>query len=127
MPHRTLKPCSYPGCHNLVQSGRCADHRQAEVTYHDPQRQRLYNTVRWQRIRVAQLARQPFCEECLRANIYTPAMDVDHVERHAGDPILFYSGRLQSLCHACHSRKTASEMGRGAEKVSPWRTQSSPT
>jgi 5-methylcytosine-specific restriction protein A len=110
MPTAAKRPCSYPGCHNLVKSGRCADHRQAEVTYHNPDHQRLYGTARWKRIRVAQLAKEPFCEECLRANIYTPATDVDHVKRHEGDPVLFFTGKLQSLCHACHSKKTAKEV-----------------
>src|SRR3990172_9588656 len=127
MPNRTLRPCSYPGCHTLIKSGRCADHRRAEVTYHNPERQRLYNTARWRSIRVAQLARDPWCAECLRANIYTEATDVDHLERHEGDPVSFFAGKLQSLCHACHSRKTAQEVfgqsDREGEKVSDWGAQ----
>ena len=37
------------------------------------------------------------------------ATDVDHLERHDGpdDPKFFDMNNLDSKCHACHSRKTA--------------------
>ncbi|WP_423837057.1 HNH endonuclease [Sutterella wadsworthensis] len=42
----------------------------------------------------------------------TLATDVDHIKPHRGDPILLFDEKnLQALCHACHSRKTASEDG----------------
>ena len=53
----------------------------------------------------------------MRANIYTPATDVHHKVRHEGDIDKFLSDDLESLCHACHSRKTAEEVkGRPNEK-----------
>ncbi|HLE04976.1 MAG TPA: hypothetical protein VI729_10260, partial [Anaerolineales bacterium] len=59
----------------------------------------------------------------MRANIYTEATDVDHVEGWSNEQE-FYSGPFQSLCHACHSRKTAGEVKtRGGEKVSDWGAQ----
>lgn len=110
MPFAALKPCSYPGCQSLVSHGYCESHKQPEISYHDPRSQRLYGTKRWQRIRRMQLVKQSFCEECLRANIYEPATDVDHVIPHRGDEKLFWSSPLQSLCKICHSRKTAGEV-----------------
>lgn len=83
----------------------------------DPKTQRLYDR-RWQRRRELQLSREPWCAECLRANIYTPATDVHHVQRHQGDPILFRMSPLESLCHACHTIKTNAEMREGGRKVS---------
>ena len=112
MPSAAMRPCSYPGCTNLVRSGRCAQHPLQDM-YHRPDHQRLYNTRRWKKLRLAQLTRQPWCEVCLRANIYTPATDVDHVEPHRGDANIFFTGALQSLCHTCHSSKTASEVWGG--------------
>jgi len=40
------------------------------------------------------------------------ATDVDHMMPHRGDPGLMYANEnVQSLCHECHSRKTAREDG----------------
>ena len=117
MPHAALKPCSYPSCPNLVKHGYCQLHRKAEINYHNQDAQKLYGTARWQRLRRLQLSKEPWCAECLLSNIYTPATDVDHIQPHRGNPQLFYKGPFQSLCHSCHSRKTAGEVfvqGRGA-------------
>jgi hypothetical protein len=71
-----------------------------------------------------QLARQPLCDECSRANMVVPATDVDHVHGWATEQE-FYRGPLQSLCHVCHSRKTAGEVfPRGGEIVSTRGAQS---
>jgi 5-methylcytosine-specific restriction protein A len=66
-----------------------------------------------------QLAKDPWCAECMREGIYMAATEVDHIVPHRGDPIKFYTNELQSLCHICHSRKTANEigMGRGGKNV----------
>ena len=108
MPHSALKPCSYPGCSALVAHGRCDQHPYPDA--HDHESQRLYNTRQWKRIRRAQLVKDPWCADCLGDGIYMPASEVDHILPHRGDPIKFYTGPLQSLCHICHSRKTASEV-----------------
>lgn len=116
MPYSALKPCSYPGCPNLVKHGHCDIHRGTEIDRHNQDWQRLYGTTRWKMIRRIQLTRQAWCEDCLRVDIYTPATDVDHKERHEGDLVKFFGGPVQSLCHSCHSTKTASEVfgqGRG--------------
>jgi 5-methylcytosine-specific restriction protein A len=117
MPYSAQKPCSYPGCSALVIHGRCKDHPYADA--HDHESQRLYNTWRWKRIRKAQLAREPWCADCLRDEIYMAATEVDHIMPHRGDPIKFYTGPLQSLCKTCHSRKTSKEidLGGAANKV----------
>lgn len=117
MPNRPLTPCSYPGCINLVKTGRCAEHKQDDRVYRDPKRDYLYNTRAWKQLRERQLAQQPWCVDCLSLGIYTPATDVDHVDAHRGDRAKFFDiNNLQSLCHSCHSRKTATEVfgkGRG--------------
>lgn len=111
MPNAAMKPCSYPGCATLVRSGRCERHPMDHALFHNPEHQRLYNTARWRRMRQRQLIVSPFCEECLRANVYIVATEVHHIERHNGNPLKFYADALlQSLCASCHSRKTASEV-----------------
>jgi len=119
MPRRALQSCAYPGCPELVVKGYCDKHgiQTRKVNDHHQEWQRFYNTKRWKRRRKRQLAKEPWCAECLRANIYTPATDVDHVDPHRGDPELFFKGPVQSLCKSCHSKKTADEVnGRGDEK-----------
>ena len=116
MPSSTLRPCSYPGCSALVRHGRCAEHLGMGELQHSEermQRQRLYGRMAWQRARQAQLARHPWCEECLRANVYTPAEDVHHKQKHAGNPFVFVTSPLESLCHACHSKLTMTEVRAG--------------
>jgi 5-methylcytosine-specific restriction protein A len=109
MPHSMMKPCSYPGCSTLVAHGRCAEHPYADMHIHE--NQKLYNTQRWKKISANQLRKDPWCAECLRGGYYMPAVEVDHIVPHRGDPIMFYVGPFQSLCHICHARKTASEVG----------------
>ena len=110
MPHRALRACSYPGCPNLVRSGYCTEHSNLQVRRHILEHQRLYNHRTWNQLRTTQLAREPWCADCLKKDIYTLATDVDHVEPHRGDPISFFTGKLQSLCKPCHSRKTLAEI-----------------
>ena len=125
MPNAAKRPCAYGGCPNLVDHGYCEDHRGlAAAVQPDLHRewQRLYNSQRWRKIRARQLRREPWCAECLRNGVHTPATDVDHITPHRGDVAAFYRGPFQSLCHQCHARKTAREInsaleGRGHEKV----------
>jgi 5-methylcytosine-specific restriction protein A len=110
MPNSPLTLCAYPNCPELVRSGYCSFHHVLKVTYpRDPQRQALYDR-RWKKRRVAWLASHPWCEDCLDQDIYTPATDVHHEIRHAGDVDLFLSSPLRGLCHACHSRRTIIEV-----------------
>lgn len=115
MPNKPLRPCKYPGCPELVASGYCAAHERPRAYDRDPKRQRLYSSS-WKKRRLNHLAKHPWCEECLDKCIYTEATDVHHVVPHRGDIKIFWSSPLQSLCHACHSRITATE-GKGESKV----------
>lgn len=116
MPHAAKKPCKYGGCPNLVDHGYCEQHKSAARVVVDRHRpwQKLYNTKRWQDHRKEQLSKEPWCAKCLRANIYVPATDVHHVDPHRGDLVKFFTGKLESLCHPCHSEETQKETrGRG--------------
>lgn len=112
MPRKPLRPCSFPGCPELVESGRCEAHQATTGWVRDRGRQRLYDR-RWQRFRAAFLAEHPFCAACERVGITTPAEHVDHVIPHKGDSAAFWRGPFQALCARCHSRKTLEEMREG--------------
>ena len=73
---------------------------------------RLYWKRSWRdRIRVHQLRTHPWCVLCEQRGIAVAATVADHVTPHHGDPIAFRTGKLQSLCKACHdSAKRLQEM-----------------
>ena len=104
--------CPRPGCPGIVQAGvcsRCGPLRVKVRREHDERRgtaaSRGYG-ARWQRVRAMALRAQPLCAECARQGRVTPATDVHHiVKRRDGGPDSFEN--LEALCHACHSRITA--------------------
>jgi 5-methylcytosine-specific restriction protein A len=65
---------------------------------------KLYKTARWHRIREQQLSEHPLCQRCLDGmpKRITPATVVHHINRHHGDPVLFYTGPFASSCAPCH-------------------------
>jgi 5-methylcytosine-specific restriction enzyme A len=109
MPSQSLRKCTQPGCDALVKSGRCSAH--SRKSYHNPKAKQLYNSRRWQVLRVAHLSDNPWCVDCFVDGRYVLATEVDHINPHKGDAGLFFDpANLQSLCKVDHSRKTASEV-----------------
>lgn len=65
---------------------------------------------KWQAARLGYLQKHPLCVHCLARGHATAATEVDHIEPHRGDMVLFWRTDLwQALCKPCHSKKTASE------------------
>lgn len=111
--------CSKPGCPRLTRERYCdrhQDHPQQAQRAHDRRRgtatARGYNT-RWRRFRAQVLAGEPLCRVCLAEGQYVQATDVDHIHPVSGpnDPTFYEPTAVQPLCHACHSRKTATHDG----------------
>lgn len=115
MALRPLRPCAHIGCGVLTRDGYCPRHKPKDTTRRS---QEAADWHRWyqlpifrDRLRPDQLLREPFCRVCARQGIRTRATDVDHITPHRGNWALFADpNNLQSLCHSCHSRKTAAEM-----------------
>ena len=69
-----------------------------------------YQTKHWRQLRQAQLRQHPLCAGCLAEGRIIQAQHIDHVFPWSKiSPEAFYLNLFQSLCHSCHSVKTALE------------------
>ena len=110
MPRTPRRPCRFPGCPNLCDSGvYCRDHRQYSTDHvRGSADARGYN-AEWRRARKAFLQKHPLCAECRKNGKLTPATVVDHIIPHRGDRKLFWDeNNWQPLCKGCHDQKTGS-------------------
>ena len=126
MPVRPKRPCSHPGCPELVTSGQCEAHqaqakerRAADVQRYDLLRgsaaQRGYD-ARWTAYSRQYRKDYPLCVRCLAAGLLVSVErggHVDHIKPVTGphDPLFWDPANHQSLCRSCHSEKTAAEDG----------------
>ena len=111
MPYKPKVPCRHPGCAALVPSGTkfCEAHRRLHPEEIRSPAARGYDSA-WRKARKEFLQAHPLCEECLKQGRYVKATDVDHMKAHRGDESLFWDrSNWRSLCHSCHSKKTARE------------------
>ena len=110
MPMKPKRPCRFPGCPNLCDSGvYCKDHIQYSTDrVRGGADARGYNS-QWRSARADFLKRNPLCAECMRRGEIKPATVVDHVVPHRGDKRLFWDeNNWQPLCKGCHDKKTGS-------------------
>ena len=112
MASKPLRPCRHPGCGQLTRDGWCAKHKPQKARRESAAWHAWYDKPIWRnRLRPAQLLREPFCRECARHGIRTPASVVDHVVPFRGDWALFVdAANHQSLCKHHHDAKTMREM-----------------
>jgi 5-methylcytosine-specific restriction protein A len=128
MPTALLAMCLEPGCANRVSKGRCLDHSAGNA------RQRGYDS-RWQRYRKHWLQEHPCCgdrltgpssthSKCVQQGIVRadPSHHVDHIQPAVGgqsDPLFWEPSNHQTLCRACHTKKTRGE----SHCVIPWNSR----
>ena len=78
-------------------------------------RDQLYGRA-WRKARRVVLAENPCCVMCNDEGKITPAMDVDHIQPHKGDPVLFWDvNNWQGLCKH-HHQSTKARMERGQQR-----------
>lgn len=120
MAMKPLRPCRHPGCCTLVAEGYCETHRPHRTCDRSEEARSwrwMYKTPEWEQLRGDQLLREPFCRTCARRGLRVRATDVDHIVDHKGDWAVFTDpNNLESLCHSCHSRKTARELWQNRAK-----------
>lgn len=68
-----------------------------------------YNSIAWKRLRNVYYSLHPICEECVKRNVVTPAVEVHHKRKWSSGETeeeqwkLFLSeSNLISVCKACH-------------------------
>ena len=115
MAQKPIRLCTHPGCGVLTREGYCPKHKPKDRDRRSEEVSAWhlwYGLPIWKyTLRPQQLIREPFCRECTRQGLRVRATDVDHIRPHRGSWALFIDPKNhQSLCHACHSRKTAAEM-----------------
>jgi len=115
MPYKPKRPCSHPGCPELVDGRFCEAHAKQETRRYekydrDPASHKRYGRT-WSKIRDRYISAHPLCGQCLKHDVMTAAEEVHHIKplaqggTHAEE-------NLMSLCKSCHSRITAREGGR---------------
>lgn len=115
MPTAALRPCTAPGCPQLVARGRCEVHARAAQQAYESTRvsssARGYNH-NWRKLRLMVLREEPLCRTCSEAGLTVAATDVDHTIalRKGGTN---ERSNLVPMCHSCHSIKTNEEDGAG--------------
>lgn len=122
MPNSAKKPCTYPGCGRLVEGGgksRCDLHRKKEERERSARRRadptddvHLYRSARWRSARALFMRQHSMCAQCKRDGALTPATEMDHIISVKDGGEFWDLNNWQSLCHACHSRKTMRELNR---------------
>ena len=119
MPYRNKKPCSKPGCPELVKAGNtyCEKHREEVVSkrnkrydrnQRDKKAKKFYQSSTWRKVRNRYIKNNPLCEHCKKRGRTEIADEVDHIIPIQVDwSKRLSSDNLQSLCHSCHMKKTA--------------------
>ena len=79
------------------------------------QRQKMYWTAAWKRIRKEVLKRQPLCQVCRQFNRLTVATVVDHKKPWETTADFYGHGKdiddhFQGLCPSCHSDKLQDDL-----------------
>lgn len=114
MPTKPKRPCAYPHCGKLCDSGcYCEEHtkivnKEYNRFQRNPASNRRYGRL-WRKTRDRYIKLNPLCEQCKKNGKLTQAQEVHHILP------LSQGGsnkeeNLMALCKPCHSRITA-EMG----------------
>lgn len=104
-PVKAKRYCAQYPCSNFAEPGSayCAEHKPAPA---QKKTDKFYLSVRWRRFRDWYIRKHPLCEICLSQGIHETAVIVDHVIELKDGGARYDEENAQSLCRACHNRKT---------------------
>lgn len=77
----------------------------------------FYLSPKWRRFRDWYISRHPLCEECESHGETVAGVIVDHIVELKDGGAPFDEGNCQTLCHACHNRKTGQERRKRGPRV----------
>ena len=120
MPKAPRK-CPVQGCENRITTTRyCTEHTVAWAGKRT-ESGHVTGTAAWKRLRLKVLARDGYQCQVRGPNCTVTAAQVDHVVNVAAGGPALDPANLQSICAACHSRKSQREAttARNAWKRSP--------
>jgi len=70
---------------------------------------KFYDKPAWRKLRRLRLMTEPLCRQCKLRDRVTAATQVDHIKPISQGGSALDMDNTQSLCHSCHSVKTASD------------------
>lgn len=100
-------------------------HTAPKQRYHSTinERQKVYNTSIWRKLRQAKLMTSPLCEVCKKA----PAYDVHHKESFVNksnwQELAFDSTNLLAVCRNCHNEIHNNLNTKNHEKIKKFRSE----
>ncbi len=123
MPARIPKRCRKQGCPKSTtdRGGFCSDHA-SQSNWSGWQKRKGTTTQRgygasWRKLREQILIRDAgLCQEHMKKGVPVSGSHVDHIVSKANGGT-DHEDNLQTLCEACHKRKTATERGRGGSNL----------
>lgn len=86
-----------------------------KTSFNREDRNKIYHSTKWQKLRSAKLLTDPLCEMCLQNDIITPAEDIHHKDsfmNYTGNTRLYKAfdfSNLMSICKECHGKIHASD------------------
>src|SRR5699024_11029210 len=128
---KPMKQCNHPACRNLIPFDveYCAQHTHMRREKHhrydtvrnreDKQYRDIYYSTKWRKLRKQIVLRDNYmCQYCLNKGLYKQADVVYHIIEVKDDITKAYDPEnMQSLCHACHNKKTIEEKRRRTERA----------
>ena len=108
MATKPRKYCVKFPCRNLAEQGSsyCGEHKPAPLA---KVADSFYLSVRWRRFRAWYIAKHPLCAICAAEGRTVAGYIVDHIVELVDGGKPFAEDNAQSLCRACHNRKTKAE------------------
>lgn len=114
-----MRLCNHIGCRQWITANEkyCSEHKEQHKPKPKLKRtprkkyknDKFYHSKQWSKLRKMHLVQEPFCRSCKARGIYKAAQMVDHIRPINDGGAKLDDANLQSLCFACHNRKTKQE------------------